>query len=228
MRAIQLHLDLWQELKAAELAPEASDLRHLCQGLDEAIAVTPSAQKLQTAARAFLQIAEIFVLRSQMLLTDWEQSHNEEGPPLEDEDLSKLLRQSMSLDLEELMAEPEPVTRQWRSLNLTSGESVAGVIEKEVLLEAFNTEIELVEAQAEAQARALTIAHAEDVSAWSAAIARWLREHSSGQRVTLMELHQGLGMTLVEVWLGLLLGQEAVVLEQPGEFYSRDIWVTAR
>jgi hypothetical protein len=227
MTAIQLQLDLWQELKEAELAPEASDLRHLCQGLEAAIATTPPAQKLQTAARAFLRIAEIFSLRAGLLLTDWEQSHSEEGPPLEDEDLSELLRQSMSLCLEELIAEPEPITRQRRSLGSGSEESVAWVVEKEVLLEAFDTEIELPPARSQSESGAVGVAHSEDVTAWAAAMARWLRERSSTGPVSLLELQQGVEMPLVQVWLGLLLGSKGIVLEQQGEFYSWHIWVTS-
>jgi hypothetical protein len=192
MTSIQLQLDLWQELQAAEQAPEQTDVLKLCKGMEAAIATTPPAQKLQTAATAFLQIAEIFSLRAGLLLTDWEQSHSEEGPPLEDEDLSELLRQSMSLDLEELMAEPEPITRQQRFPNLSSGESVAGVVDKGALLEAFDTEIELVEAQAEAEA--VSVAYSEDVTVWAEAIARWLRALSSARLVSLLELQQGLGM----------------------------------
>lgn len=226
MSAIQLELDLWQELQLAEQSPEQTDVVKLCKGMEAAISATPPNQKLQTAARAFLQIAEIFALRSQLLLTDWEQSHNEEGPPLEDEDLSELLRQSLSLDLEELMAEPEPVTRQRRSPNLVSGESVAGVVDKDALLEAFDTEIELVEAQAQSESGAVSVAHSEDVTAWAAAIAEWLQQRFSTEPVSLLELKQEVRMPLVEVWLGLLLGSESVVLKQRGDFYSSPIWVT--
>jgi len=227
MPPLQLELDLWQELQAAEQSPEQTDVLKLCRGMERAIAVTPPAQKLQMAARAFLQIAEIFALRSQMLLTDWEQSHSEEGPPLEDEDLSELLRQSLSLDLDELIAEPEPITRQRKPSLTDSVESVAGVVDKNTLLEAFNTEIELVEAQAGAESEVVSVAHSEDVTAWAGAIARWLQERSSTGPVSLLELEQGLGMPLVEVWLGLLLGSESVVLEQEGGFYSSLIWVTS-
>jgi len=50
----------------------------------------------------------------------------------------------MSLDLEELIANPEPITRQRKPSLTDSVESVAGVVDKEVLLEVFDTEIELV------------------------------------------------------------------------------------
>jgi len=220
MPPLQLELDLWQQLQAAEQSPEQTDVLMLCSGMERAISATPPAQKLQTAAKAFLQIAEIFALRAGLLLTDWEQSHSEEGPPLEDEDLSELLRQSMSLDLEELIAEPEPITRQRRSPNPTSGESVAGVVDKNTLLEAFDTEIELAQAQAEAASGAVSVAHAEDVTAWAGAIAQFLREHSSTGRVSLLELQHGVGRPLVEVWLGLLLGKEEIMLDQQAQFYD--------
>jgi len=227
MPPLQLQLDLWQELQAAEQSPEQTDVVQLCIGMERAIAVTPPAQKLQTAASAFLQIAEIFALRAGLLLTDWEQSYSEEGPPLEDEDLSELLRQSMSLDLEELMADPEPITRQRKPSLTDSVESVAGMVDKDTLLEAFNTEIELMEAQAGAESEVVSVAHSEDVTAWAGAIARWLQQHSSAEPVPLMELQKGVGLPLVELWLGILLGREEFMKEQRGAFYSLDIWVSS-
>lgn len=56
-------------------------------------------------------------------------------------------------------------------------------------------------------------------------IAGWLQDHSSGQPISLSELQQGLGMPLIEVWLGALLGPEELRLEQQGELYSSVIWV---
>lgn len=83
---------------------------------------------------------------------------------------------------------------------------MAGVVDKGVLLEAFDTEIALMEAQAEVEA--VSAAHSEDVSAWARAITQWLREHSSNGSVSLLELQQGVEMPLVEVWLGLLNAKE--------------------
>ena len=105
---------------------------------------------------------------------------------------------------------------------------MAGVVDKDTLLEAFDTEIELVEAQAGAESGAVSVAHAEDVTAWAGAIARWLQQRSSAGPVSLLELQQGVGLPLVEVWLGLLLGSEGIVPKQQWEFYSHQIQVSCQ
>lgn len=221
MPLIQLRLDLWQELTEAERAPEHSDLPRLCQGLEEVIAATPPAQKLQAAATAFLQIAGIFALRAEVLLTDWEQTHSDDGPVMEEDDLTELLRQSMALELDELIAEPVPYTRQRQSTSSTAGESIACLVDKAALLEAFNSEIEAVEAEAQWEAGALSGAHDEDVVGWSGAIAHWLEMRQSSEPVSLIQLQQALGMSLVEIWMGLLLSQEPQFqLGHTEEFYD--------
>jgi len=220
--AIQLELDLWQQLEAATQQPESADLGQLWQGLEQAIATVPRPQQLPMAAAAISQIVEVFTLRADWLLSALEVKDSSQGPVLSEDFLSGLLRQSMSIDLADLKEEGfvlEPVPRQRRSTGLASGESVAGLVDKDTLLEVFDTEIELVEAQAEATSEAVSVAHSEDVTAWAGAIARWLQQRSSTGPVSFLELQQGVGMPLVEVWLGLLL-RGNVGLEQRGSFYT--------
>jgi hypothetical protein len=228
MYSTQLQLNLWQDLKAAEQAPEQCDLTQLCSGLEDAISTVPLAQQLQMAATAFAQIAEIFVLRAEVLLTDWEQAHSNEGPALEDDDLTELMRQSMSLELDELIAEPEPYTRQQQATGSDSRDSVAGEVDKAVFLEAFSSEIELMETQAQAVSGAIAVTEAEDVAGWAAVITQWMEQNGNIEAISLIQLQQKLGMPLIEVWLGLLLSQEhPFQLEQCVELYSLDgIWVT--
>jgi len=227
--AIQLELDLWQQLEAATQQPESADLGQLWQGLEQAIASVPRQQQLPMAATAIAQIIEVFTLRADWLLSALEVKDSSQGPVLPEDFLTGWLRQSMSIDLADLKEEGfalEPSMRQRRSPGSTSGESVAGVVDKATLLDAFETEIELVEAQAGAEVGAVSVAHSEDVTAWAGAISRWLREHSATGQVSLLKLQQGLGMPLIELWLGLLLGSEGVALEQQGEFYSPHICVS--
>lgn len=226
MNSTQLQLDLWQELKEAEQTPEQCDLNQLCNGLEAAITTIPLTQQLKTAAAAFFQIAEIFVLRAEILLNDWEQTHSDEGPALEEDDLSELLRQSMSLELDELIAEPEPYTRQFPS-HTPSVESVAVSVDKAALLEAFDSEIELVEAVAHATSAAMALAEEEDVPGWARVIAQWMQQKDDAEAISLDQLQQELRMPVVEVWMGVLLSQEQQFeLEQRGEFYSvHGVWL---
>ncbi|MBD2303378.1 hypothetical protein H6G80_33745 [Nostoc sp. FACHB-87] len=62
----------------------------------------------------------------------------------------------------------------------------------------------------------------EDVQKWTRAIAVYLEQTKS--EITLTLLQQKLKMPMVEVWLGLLLGDFR--LEQRGDFYeSENVWV---
>ncbi len=69
------------------------------------------------------------------------------------------------------------------------------------------------------------MAEQECVSDWARAIASWMQQHCCSQTVSLVELQQGLEMPMVEVWLGLLQGQQHE-LKQCGDFYDpKGIWI---
>ncbi|MBD2035327.1 hypothetical protein H6F76_09860 [Leptolyngbya sp. FACHB-321] len=85
-----------------------------------------------------------------------------------------------------------------------------GVIDKQALLDALDA------------MQPLSRAHAENVGAWSSAIADYLQQHPS---TLLVEAQQSLKMPLVELWIGALLSGQ-VKLEQRGNFYQADsIWL---
>lgn len=54
--AIQLELNLWQQLEVATQQPEDADLGQLWQGLEQALVCVPRRQQLQIAAAAIAQI----------------------------------------------------------------------------------------------------------------------------------------------------------------------------
>ncbi len=72
----------------------------------------------------------------------------------------------------------------------------------------------------------LDLAKQENIPEWQSAIALWIGQHQ-GEKVSLLQLQQALGMPLVEVWLGLLHSPTPYQWEQQGEFYreARDIWL---
>jgi hypothetical protein len=71
--------------------------------------------------------------------------------------------------------------------------------------------------------RAISNAHAEDVSSWIEAIVHCITNNSSPIR--LIDLQKDLKLQIVETWLGLLLGD--FKLEQRGSFYdSSEIWIS--
>lgn len=207
----QLELNLWQQLEAANHQPEVADLERLWQGLEQALTSIPQGQRLQVAAEAIAQIAEVFCLRADLVLAALEVQDNFQGPVLPEDFLSGLMRQSMSIDVFDLKEEwlgPEPAIRPRSALGSRVGESVAGEVDKAALLQAFDSEIELVEVQAQAESAGGTVAHDEDMGGWARAIAQWFAEQEPSRPVSLIELQQELRMPLVEVWLGLLLAKE--------------------
>ena len=71
--------------------------------------------------------------------------------------------------------------------------------------------------------RAISTAHAEDVSSWIEAIAHCIANSFSPMR--LIDLQTTLPLPIVEIWLGLLLGD--FKLEQRGRFYDpNEIWIS--
>jgi hypothetical protein len=71
--------------------------------------------------------------------------------------------------------------------------------------------------------RVINTAHTENVSAWVEAIAHCITNNSSPMR--LQDLQMALKLPIVEIWLGLLLGD--FKLEQRGRFYdSNEIWIS--
>ncbi|PZD70995.1 hypothetical protein C1752_08437 [Acaryochloris thomasi RCC1774] len=211
MSVVQLELDLWQQLAIAEDYPEQTDVEQLCLGLDLMLTEIPERQQLATAGEAFLQIADVFSRRADVLLGDWRQAHSEEGPVLDFDALEGLVRQSMSFELDDLIAEPEPVTR--RTFPKDEVESVVAIVEKEVLLQ----ELDLQEAE-----EVLSVVEEEDVKAWVDAISQQLV--NSGGKVSLQKLKKVLKLSYGRLWLGLLLG--GFVLESQGDrFYGGRIVV---
>ena len=71
--------------------------------------------------------------------------------------------------------------------------------------------------------RAISTAHAENVSGWIEAISQCITNNS--HPICLKDLQKTLKLPIVEIWLGLLLGD--FKLEQRGNFYdSNEIWIS--
>jgi hypothetical protein len=63
----------------------------------------------------------------------------------------------------------------------------------------------------------------EDVGRWQRAIANYFASKGK-EEVKLIELQKALSMPMIEIWMGLLLGDYR--LEQRGDFYeTKNVWV---
>lgn len=204
MQGTQLELDLQQALAD----PPTADLDQLWQVLEELLQPLSDQQQLQLAGEAIAQIVEVVCGRAQQTLDGLERSQHrsDQEPPFEPclsrEFLEPFLRQSVTLNLDQLVALP---TNRQREKGI---QSVAGECNKETLLQMLD--------EAQAKQQALAVAHAEAVEVWSARLREFFRQ--TDQPTLLSELVQDLQMDWIEVWLGLLLG--GFNLEQQGEFYD--------
>lgn len=212
--------DLWAELQEATVAPESADLAALWRVAEAAISLVPEPLRLRVAGEAILQLAGVCEARAKSLLDEWEQAQGS-GCSVTAEGLADLLlRQSMQVDLGDLVEVPAHKYNRVDPGEKTS-DSMAAPVDKAALLEAFDTEIELVETQAQANSGAVSVAHSEDVNAWASAITLWFAQQEPSEPVSLVQLQQQLGMPVVEVWMGLLLSQEQQYeWQQQVEFYD--------
>jgi hypothetical protein len=226
MELQQLEIDLWQSLKTATQFPETADVRSLCTALEQTITEQPLAEQLAVAGDVLMQLSEVYAARAELMFSRWERRHNPQEPVVDLEGCVDLFVQSLSLDVTDLFEEPEPLQypANRKKKTLSQEGSVVGEVDKEVLLnwvDQMEQEQPLNELQMAEQIREL--AHGESVEEWVRTIAQYLQHLHSNIR--LPDLQQALKMSIVELWIGLLLGGYS--LEQQGEFYnSQTLWIT--
>jgi len=226
MEIQQLELELWQSLAAASQFPETADLRSLCDALEQLLLQQPLSAQLRVAAEVLVQLSDVCVARSQLMIAAWEHRHTPTEPVVDLQECVELFVQSLSLDVAELFEAPEAVqypANRKQQLLLNPEDSVVGEVDQATLLGLVD---ELSQAQplgeVEVVQQIRRLAHGENVEEWSRAIDQALQSFNSAAR--LVELQRTLKMPMVEVWLALLLG--GYELEQKGEFYdTRSIWV---
>ena len=167
MTAVQLQLNLWQQLEQAQASPEATDWRQLCRAFDEAIDLTPVELRLATGAAAIEQMADLLLARATAWAEDWNRRPGD-GPVLDEDLFAELVRQSFSLDLSGLVDEPELYMRAASEKSHEDAESVVEYREKaEVLaeLESFvGEDAEDVE----------QLEYDENIAAWAEAVRVWM------------------------------------------------------
>ena len=174
----------------------------------------PWREQLRVGGDVLAQLAEICEAKSEILWDDWQDANNSDGPVMDGDWLRELTRQTQEIDFSELVQRPgNKGTQEQQDGN--EADSVVSEVDKQLVL-ALVDKLTLEEAKA----KTLAVSHAEDVSAWVAAISA--KRRSFPQR--LIELQQQLRMPLTEIWIAALLGE--FQLEQLGEFYETDeVWL---
>ncbi len=217
---LQLELNLWDQLREAEAEPMAIDFQQLCFSFDVAMENMSAKERMEQGAEAIAQLAEVLAVRAESYFESWQQRFDPTGPMLEMDDFSDLVRQSFSLDLEDLIAEPDPTYRLPSDPDLEGGGSIVAEIEKHELLELLEDSMvgspDLLIEQLESD---------EDVSAWIGLVRSWM----SGLELEwtdMVSIQHGTQLNTVMLWLALLLG--GFQLKQEGEFYSEQSLLLSR
>lgn len=210
-------LTIWDILDELSSAPPDATLDIVWECLDLELPLLTVEQQLEAASLAFVQIADILKARSLLLLEETRDSNSELGPVVDSDFFAGLVRMSMHLDLDDLKEPPLPQTFQPHGTHnypIIATDSVAAPVEKDNVLEM----LQAVESWDDIR----NLAGNEDVESWRKKIFDYIVTRKGAVR--LVELPHVLGLALVEVWLGLLLGD--FKLEQRGEFYDVDeVWV---
>ena len=200
--------------------PETVEVMQILDAMEVTAAQLPEAARLQFAGEALLQIAELCAARATILMTEWEEAYRD--PVMQQGFFTDLVRQTMAVDLSDLM-EPTP-PRKSRTKRVKSTETEEGSVVATVDKAALLAMVDQLEAalEEERKQQVLQIAHDEDVSRWIEAISQWLIAKPS-HCTSFAHLCQSLEMPRVKLWLGVLLGE--FELEQGEEFYSDTFWV---
>ena len=230
MNGQQLELPLWSQLQRSRLAPEFVDLEAILDQAEQEIAQLPQALQMQAAGEAILQLAQLQLLRSEVLIDNWENAYRD--PHVRSDFFNDIVRQTMAVDLSDLITPLLPRKRRAKTISKAQ-DSVVSVVDKSAVLAMIEqldalSQIhdELPLSDEEHKQLALDFAHDEDIFSWCQAIALWIEQHQGG-KVSLRQLQQALGMSLVEVWLGLLHSPTPYQWDNTGEFYreARDVWI---
>ena len=220
MKVKQLELDLWDVLSTARQTPEDANFLMVFKLLDLTLIDLDTRSQLRVAGEAVCQIADLFCDRSSFLFEELHSRTANGEPIMADDAFDRYVRQSMVVDFEQFI-EPLPSLTRKTPEQAKNGNSIFGEIDKEVLIQALEQE-SLLSVEEEFE-RAISTAHAENVSGWIEAISQCITNNS--HPICLKDLQKTLKLPIVEIWLGLLLGD--FKLEQRGNFYdSNEIWIS--
>ena len=224
-----IQLSLWDYLDAAAHTPVNADLFGLLDRVSESIELLPISEKLAVAGEAILRLGEIYGSRCAVTLAEIGYlSHPEREPCLSLDAFDVYVRQSSFVDLEQFIGAIElpEVERGYERSSVVRELSVAEAL-AEVGDEVVTEEMEV----ARVADLVLGIAHGEEIELWASRIREVMVEC---EEMLLVDLQQQSGLNLVDVWLGLLLGetgcsirrQLSSEIEFSVDFYDRaGIWI---
>lgn len=179
----QLELDLWQIFAVAQAEPATANMAELCghlEGLD-----------LVDGARAIGEIVEIFRSKAEIVLAGIAATYLPlEEPVIEDELWAHLYQRTFILNDDHLYVTLEHYYPEERQSVIKLGAEADELIADEMQ-------------KGEVMRRILGNAHSEDVPGWAERIRVVMAQVGE---ISLLELQQRSSLSLVDLWLGLLLG----------------------
>lgn len=221
MQVIQL--SLWEDLNHAAVTPVAANFLGLLERLEaEILPLSTITEKLDVAGEAILRLGEIYGNRAEAALEEIEYlSHREKEPVLPLNAFDCYLRQSMMVDLGQFIETPElPEVERTPPLNSPLGGEFKGgvsVVRELLVTEALAEIADALQAEVVTEGEWLDIAHTEPIHLWAGRI--WVTMVEAGE-ISLTQLQQRCGLSMVDVWLGLLLGDTGCAMESVGgDFY---------
>ena len=200
--------DFWQNIEAAKDVPERANVSVLIEQAEDILSQLSVEKQLRLAGETLVAIAEIYQFKSEALLDDWQQKYDPSEPEFDEELLSGLVRQSMSLDISDLLEPPQQ--RQRVKLLMPEIESVVGEVDKQKLLQVLDSE--------QMRQQVFQTSYDENVTAWCEQISIWFDEHL-GEECSLIQLVEETELSLGKVWLSLLLGKFKLK-RSDGDFYD--------
>lgn len=216
-----IQLEIWDLLDEAKQEPFQVNWNLLWDSLDVSLTDLESSEQLQVAAEALLQMVEVFHIRSMEAFEELEVYTSDDGPVMGDGDFAIFVRQSMDIDFNEFIKPlVSPIRKPYTFVEGDGGQSQVEIVDKQVLLEAIEVvpEVEF--------ALVVDIAHSENVSDWTRAIANYILT-TPVKLATWSELRKKVNIAPVEIFLGLLLG-DFILSQTQSElhlFYDNEILV---
>lgn len=211
----QLELALNLDVKDGFEEPEAINLPELVKQFDDMLAALPEKEQLRLGGMYLDQLSQLYHVRAMMLLDDWEEEYNSDGPRFDDELLLGLIKEHQTVDVSEFV---KPAHR------FHPPKELGPLDDEDSVFVALETEeaIALAQEDWEKRERGVDLSHDEDITRWVDVVQEALKRMP--EKILLVELHEHVSLTWIELLLALLLG--GFELKQEGHFYQLStLWV---
>ncbi len=197
----QLELDLWQIFAVAQAEPATADMVVLCAHLD--------GLDLIDGARAIGEIVEIFRSKAEIVLAEIAAAYLPEVEPVIDDELwAHLYLRTFNLNDDHLYLESEHYYPEERQSVIKVGSEADQLVADEL------QKIEAIKG-------ILGNAHSEDIPGWAAKVRKVMAKLGE---ISLLDLQRRSGLSLLDLWLGLLLGNTGCLVERVGGLGDEDFY----